>query len=30
MEGGNTTAVKDDFRKEQLAFLTKNAFVLRR
>ncbi|TEB32792.1 triacylglycerol lipase 3 [Coprinellus micaceus] len=30
LEGRNTTAVKDDFRKEQLAFLAKNAFVLRR
>ncbi|KAF5340692.1 hypothetical protein D9611_007311 [Ephemerocybe angulata] len=30
LEGGNTTVVKDDFRKEQIDFLMKNALVLRR
>ncbi|TEB32798.1 triacylglycerol lipase 3 [Coprinellus micaceus] len=30
LEGGNTTAVNDDFRKEQLEFLIKNAYVLKR
>ncbi|KAF5310382.1 hypothetical protein D9611_012081 [Ephemerocybe angulata] len=30
LEGGNTTAVEDDFRKEQLDFLIKNSLVLRR
>ncbi|KAF5310384.1 hypothetical protein D9611_012083 [Ephemerocybe angulata] len=30
LEGGNTTAVKDDFRKEQIAYLIKKSLVLRR
>ncbi|KAF5310335.1 hypothetical protein D9611_012078 [Ephemerocybe angulata] len=30
LEAGNTTVIKDDYRKEPLAFLIKNAFVLRR
>ncbi|KAH6896263.1 triacylglycerol lipase 3 [Coprinopsis sp. MPI-PUGE-AT-0042] len=30
LEGGNTTTIKDDFRANQIAFLTANAAVLRR
>ncbi|KAF6745942.1 Alpha/Beta hydrolase protein [Ephemerocybe angulata] len=30
LEARNTTVIKDDYRKEPLAFLIKNAFVLRR
>ncbi|KAF5310301.1 hypothetical protein D9611_012082 [Ephemerocybe angulata] len=30
LEGGNTTAVKDDFRKEQIAYLIEKSLVLRR
>ncbi|KAF6745461.1 triacylglycerol lipase 3 [Ephemerocybe angulata] len=30
LEGGNTTVIKDDFRKEQIGFLIKNSLILRR